>query len=87
MDVLCVGHAAYDIIFSLNGFPREDRKYAVSEGCIECGGGPAANAAYLLARWGLNAGFVGLAGKDVYGEANLEELRAAGGEHLSGNAA
>lgn len=77
IDILCIGHAAYDLSFSLDEFPREDQKYAVSDGFSECGGGPAANAAYLLSKWRLASAYAGLVGNDIYGEAALKELDEA----------
>ena len=78
IDVLCLGHTAYDISFILDEFPREDLKYSVSRGFSESGGGPAANAACLLARWGLRAGYAGLAGNDIYGGQIVKGLEEAG---------
>src|SRR5262249_19257549 len=45
---------------------------------IESGGGPAANAAWLLARWGVSTALAGTVGDDEYGCRALSELRAAG---------
>lgn len=77
MDVLCIGHAAYDVVLSLPQFPEEDQKY-VLDAKTECGGGPAANAAYLLAKWGLSSGFMGQVGQDVYGGHVIRELEEIG---------
>jgi len=52
--VLCVGTAAYDLFFPLEGRLEEDRKYEVPA-IQESGGGPAANAAFLLSSWGVPA--------------------------------
>ena len=49
MDVLCIGHASWDISFFLDGYPAENSKLEI-DAMHECGGGPAANAAYLLSR-------------------------------------
>jgi sulfofructose kinase len=77
MDVLCIGHAAYDVILPLAHFPVEDRKYALPHK-RECGGGPAANAAFLLAKWGSASMFMGQLGDDVYGRTVIKELEEAG---------
>ena len=77
MDVLCIGHAAYDVVLPLPQFPEEDEKYVLEEK-NECGGGPGANAAYLLAKWGVSAGFMGQVGKDAYGAKISQELKEAG---------
>ena len=78
LDVLCIGHVSYDISFTLDEFPREDQKYSVSRGFSEAGGGPAANAACLLSRWGLRSGYAGLAGNDIYGAQAVKELQEEG---------
>jgi sulfofructose kinase len=77
MDILCIGHAAYDVILPLDHFPVEDRKYALDQK-TECGGGPAANAAFLLAKWGAVSMFMGQVGDDVYGRTVMKELDEAG---------
>ena len=76
IDILCMGHSAYDIHFYLDEYPEEDRKYITKKG-TDCGGGPAANAAYLLSKWRLNAGYGGIVGMDIFGRAVREELEAA----------
>jgi sulfofructose kinase len=77
MEVLCIGHASWDISVFVPGYPAENSKSEVSL-MIECGGGPAANAAYLLSRWGVNCGLAAAVGDDGYGERILRELEAAG---------
>ena len=74
MDVFCVGHASYDLVFSVTQHPQPDEKL-VADGYLGCGGGPAANAAVMVARLGFNAGFCGYLGMDIYGENHLQELR------------
>lgn len=71
--VLCIGHAAYDITMHIPKFPNEDYKYHVNE-IIECGGGPACNAAALLGMWGVESYFAGTVGNDTYGNIIEEEL-------------
>lgn len=77
MEVLCIGHAAYDITIPVNDFPVENTKNRVLER-IECGGGPANNAAYLLGKWGIDTTFVGIVGNDEYGKKIKEELESVG---------
>ena len=79
MDILCVGHAAYDLIYSMDRFPTENTKVPV-ESMVECGGGPAANAAFLLAKWGVPCGLAALVGDDPYGHAIVEEMRQIGAD-------
>ena len=42
--ILCLGHASYDITIPMDKYPTENIKYRVLNR-IECGGGPASNAA------------------------------------------
>ena len=53
-DVLCVGHASYDLVFSVAHHPAEDEKIS-AEGFVGCGGGPAANAAVTVSKLGFKA--------------------------------
>lgn len=75
LDVLCVGHAALDLSVFVESFPQENSKCETQE-ILASGGGPAANAAYLLSRWGLRCGFAGLVGNDNHGRRILEEFEA-----------
>ena len=73
LDVLCVGHASYDLVFSVAHHPAEDEKIS-AEGFIGCGGGPAANAAVTVAKLGFKASFAGYLGQDLYGDNHYQEL-------------
>ncbi len=73
IDVLCVGHASYDLVFAVNHHPLDDEKI-VAESFLGCGGGPAANAAVTVAKLGLTAAFAGYLGNDIYGEKHHQEL-------------
>ncbi len=77
ISALCVGHASYDLCMVVDSFPAENSK-TETEFLIESGGGPAANAAWLLARWGVPTAMAGLVGTDDYGQCVLSELRQAG---------
>lgn len=77
MDILCLGHATWDRILTVAEMPAEDSK-AEATSLSESGGGPAANAAYLLARWGVAAGFAGVVGDDATGRLIEREFRDAG---------
>ncbi|MFI3198476.1 MAG: PfkB family carbohydrate kinase [Methylococcaceae bacterium] len=77
IDVLCVGHASYDLIFSVAHHPDEDEKIS-AQGFVSCGGGPAANAAVTIAKLGFKAAFAGYLGQDIYGEKHYQELRQYG---------
>ena len=43
VDVLCVGHASYDLVFTVDHHPEADEK-TFAQQFIGCGGGPAAKA-------------------------------------------
>lgn len=77
IDVLCVGHAAFDLCVYVDSFPGENSKCETDQ-LLESGGGPAANAACLLSRWRNHCAFAGLVGDDDEGRRVLEELEAAG---------
>ena len=89
-DVLCVGAGTYDLIYSVDRDPQSDEKIRATS-FAGCGGGPAANAAVTVSRLGLQAGFVGYLGRDIFGNAHFGELLEAGvnteliarGEHPS----
>lgn len=63
MKVLCIGHATYDVVIPVSSYPLENTKNRVEDE-VCCGGGPAANCAYLLGKWGIDTYFCGLAGDD-----------------------
>ena len=76
MKILCLGHATYDITLPLDEFPIENTKNRIQER-IECGGGPASTAAYLLGCWGADVYFAGIVGDDYYGHKIKEEFKKA----------
>lgn len=75
--VLCVGHAAYDITLPVDKFLEENKKVRITEQ-VECGGGASANAAYLLAKWGMDVSFAGIIGDDLYGSKIESEFLSIG---------
>ncbi len=77
MKVLCIGHTAYDITTPVETFPRENTKTRVHER-VECGGGPASNAAYLLGKWKVETYFAGVVGDDLYGKRIIDEYKSVG---------
>jgi sulfofructose kinase len=77
IDVLCVGHASYDLVFPVDHHPGADEK-CFAAGMVSCGGGPAANAAVTVARLGGTAAFAGYLGRDVFGAMHFEELVSEG---------
>lgn len=73
LDLLCVGHASYDISMRLSHHPEPDEK-CLADAMQLAGGGPAANAAVCVSRLGGAAGFCGYLGNDLFGEAHAREL-------------
>ena len=76
-DVLCVGHASFDLTMTVALHPGPDEKCSAT-GLVQGGGGPAANAAVAVARLGGRAAFAGYLGEDVYGCEHLSELQRDG---------
>ena len=66
MKIVCIGHSVYDVTLPVESFPEENKKLRVPER-IECGGGPASNGAFLLAKWGMDTSIVSVVGNDYYG--------------------
>lgn len=77
MKVLCIGHASFDITMPMDFYPVENTKYRVND-VMKCGGGPASNAAYLLAKWGVETYFAGVVGNDEYGKKIKKEFKEIG---------
>ena len=77
MKVICVGHSTFDITIPMNEYPKENVKYRLNHH-IECGGGPASNAAYLLAKWGMDTTMVSAVGNDYYGDCIIDEFNKIG---------
>jgi sulfofructose kinase len=75
MDVLCIGHACYDLVFTVERQPGADEKMR-ARSFVSCGGGTAANAALTAARLGARTAFAGYLGADIYGDQHLAELHA-----------
>ncbi len=73
VDVLCIGHASYDLVFAVSHHPAPDEK-CVAQELVSCGGGPAANGAVAVVRLGLRSAFVGYLGQDLHGQAHKNEL-------------
>ena len=77
VDVLCIGHACWDLNFSVDRHPEEDEK-TIARTFSACGGGPAANAAVAAARLGVRAAFAGYLGEGTYGDLHLTEFSRDG---------
>ena len=77
VDILCIGHAAHDVNLFVEKYPDEDSKCEIRE-LLESGGGPAANAAWLISSWGARCAFAGLVGDDDHGRRIRGEFQSAG---------
>lgn len=77
MKAVCVGHSTYDITIPMDHYPIENTKYRISNK-IECGGGPASNGAYLLAKWGVDTTIASVVGDDYYGDKVIEDFQKIG---------
>ena len=92
MKAICVGHSTFDTTLPMDHYPIENIKYRI-ENHIECGGGPASNGAYLLAKWGFDTTIASVIGDDYYADriihdfekigANTEYLEKREGHHTS----
>lgn len=77
MNIICIGHAAYDVTFPFDHFPIENTKNRVTSK-IEALGGCACTASYMLAKWGGEPYFLGCVGNDVFGNKILSDLEKIG---------
>ena len=77
IDVLCIGHAAFDITMSVAHHPAPNEKLQATS-MQSSGGGPAANAAVQVVRLGGSASFCGYLGNDLYGDTHVAEFEAEG---------
>jgi sulfofructose kinase len=75
--VLCLGHAAHDLIYQVPAIPAEPVK-VIATAFSEGGGGMAANAAVAVARLGGNAVYWGRVADDPMGARILADLAAEG---------
>lgn len=75
--VLCLGHAAHDLIYRVPAIPAQPVKVLAS-GFSECGGGMAANAAVAIARLGGHAEYWGRVADDPLGHRILGDLASEG---------
>lgn len=74
---LCIGHSTYDITLPVDEYPEENIKHRLKE-YVECGGGPASNAAYVLAKWGMDTALMSIVGDDYYGSLIINEFKKVG---------
>ena len=79
MKVVCVGHSTFDTTLPMKEYPTENIKYRL-EHHIECGGGPASNGAYLLAKWGMDVTIASVIGDDYYGDRVISDFEQIGAD-------
>lgn len=77
MKFVCVGHSTFDTTLPLDSYPTENIKYRIDKH-IECGGGPASNGAYLLAKWGMDTSICSAIGDDYYADRIEEDFKKIG---------
>lgn len=77
MRAICIGHSTFDTTLPVDTFPHENVKMRIKEH-IECGGGPASNGAYLLAKWGIDTTIASIVGNDYYGQRVYEDFKKIG---------
>ena len=77
MKAVCVGHSTFDTTLPMKEYPIENIKYRLDHH-IECGGGPASNGAYLLAKWGMHVTMASVVGDDYYADQIIEEFKNIG---------
>ncbi|SDH73188.1 carbohydrate kinase family protein [Propionivibrio dicarboxylicus] len=75
--VVCVGVVTVDALALVERYPAADER-VVGEEVIVSGGGPAANAAVVLARQGVPVSFIGRVGADATGEQAIRLLENEG---------
>ncbi len=79
MKAVCVGHSTFDTTLPMNEYPAENIKYRIPKH-IECGGGPASNGAYLLAKWGMDTTIASVIGDDYYADRIIDDFKKIGAD-------
>ena len=77
MAILTIGLACYDQFYFTTSYPKENSK-SFAYDFIESGGGPCANAAYLLGLWGEDIYHLGHLHDDIYGNKIISEFKQIG---------
>ena len=74
MKILCIGHSSWDITVPVDEYPVENTKYRYNEK-YSAGGGPAANAAFVLGKWGMDTVIASTIGSDDFGTRIKKEFQ------------
>ena len=77
MKILCIGQTAYDLNFPVSHSIQKNRKYMIQD-LIQCPGGPASNAAFLLAKWKADTSLIARVGNDPLGQMILSKIQEEG---------
>ena len=75
--LLGIGSALFDMLMTVEGFPKEDSKVQGIESKAQ-GGGPCAGALVAAGKLGIEAGYIGTLGDDAYGDFIRESLSRYG---------
>ena len=73
MKIACIGNATFDMTVSGDEFIKEGVRNSYTNATFTAGG-PASNAASVIAKFGGNVDFYGQIGKDVNGEFVYKEM-------------
>lgn len=79
-EVIGIGAALFDILMTVDGFPREDTKLQGTSTKLQCGG-PCATALVAARKLGITAKYMGTLGDDMYGTFIRREFTRFGVEH------
>ena len=79
IKALSIGHASYEIYVQVDEFLKEGTKSRFINK-IACGGGTAANVAYMLGKWGVSSTFAGVVGNDVFGNRIKKDFETIGSD-------
>ena len=76
-SVVGIGAAVFDILMTVDAFPREDTKLRALETKFQCGG-PCATALVAISKLGESASYMGTVGDDMYGTFVKAEMERYG---------
>lgn len=76
-SVVGIGAAVFDILMTVDAFPREDTKLRGLETKFQCGG-PCATGLVAISKLGESASYMGTVGDDMYGTFVKAEMERYG---------
>ena len=82
-DVIGIGSAVFDILMTVDAFPKEDTKLQGTSTKNQCGG-PCATALVAMSKLGVSTEYMGTLGSDMYGIFMKERMKhyGVGTEHI-----